>query len=121
MTYPGFGTAQTIDVVRAVWVPAQSAIVGLLRPQSYGRRIVLMELLGPSNTVLTIYRGPDVIAGFRVARVFPASARTYDSTMGMAPMLVYAGQSWAWAWTGGSAGATAPNNAAQCTVTSEVF
>lgn len=95
---------QTPDVVHATWDANVSALVGRLSPQSYNRRIVLMALEGPSNSTLAIYDGYVLNPVYLLTTVFPASRRTYDSMMDLAPITIYAGQAATFAWTGGASG-----------------
>lgn len=93
-----------VATVNAVWSAGQSAVVGTIEPAAYDRRLVLAAITGPANSVLTVYRGRVLTPSYMLTRVFPADSRTYDSTMGDAPILVAAGEACTWAWTDGASG-----------------
>lgn len=94
----------TPDQVQAVYVAALNAVVGYLQPQPYDRRIVLIAVTGPAGSTLDIYRGYG-IGPFKLSRVFPADARTYDTDRGDPPINIFAGEAATFAWTSGAVGA----------------
>lgn len=106
----------TQDAVQAVWVPAAGTVRGFLGVQSYKRRVVLIAIQGPAGSTLTIYEGHVPTLQGRRLRVYPATDRTYDSTMGDAPFNIPAGSACCFEWTGGAVALGATGNAA---VTSE--
>lgn len=107
---------QDVSQVRGTWDASRSAVVGFLNPHANRRRVSLMSISGPANSTLRIYRGYTTV-GAPINSVFPADARTYDSTMDGAPMVIWPGEALTFAWSGGNAGIGQVGTA---TVTSEV-
>lgn len=108
---------QTTDFVQAAWRADLSALVGVIQPQSYGRKIQLIACAGPANSTLTIYRGYLPGLAGRVSAVYPADVRTYDAA-GSAPIDLRPGEPGLFVWTGGATSSTAT---ASASVVSEVY
>lgn len=92
----------TTDLVRGAWDATLAAVVGVLQPQPYRRRIVSIAIIGPSNSTLRIYRGYGLANTTLVSNVFPADDRLYDSLTDDAPLIIHAGEAVTFAWTGGA-------------------
>lgn len=109
---------QTVDLVQATWNPARNAVEGTIQPQSYGRRVVLMAIEGPTRSTLAGYQGYIPQAAGRLFRVFPADSRTYDSTELGGPIKIRPGEAATFQWTGGNSGV---GKTATCNVVSDVY
>lgn len=100
---------QTPDVVQAVYDSARSAVVGRLQPQSYDRRILSINVVGPLGSTFSLYRGYELVDANLISTTSKGSRNQYDSLTGGAPVIIRAGEAATFAWTGASAtvGATA--------------
>lgn len=109
---------ETVDLVQATWNPTRNAVEGTIQPQSYGRRVILMAIEGPTRSTLTGFRGYIPQMTGRLFRVFPADSRTYDADELGGPIKIRPGEAATFQWTGGNSGA---GITASCNVVSEVY
>lgn len=108
---------QDVAQVSARYVAATGNTVGVLQPHATRRRVVLMAVTGPSNSTLKIFRGYSQ-TGAPINTVYPAAARTWDSTRDGSPMTVWGGEALTFVWSGGNAAVVGA--VASATVTSEI-
>lgn len=105
----------TPDVVTAAWDGSAGAVVGRLLPQSYGRRIQRIALVGPNGSVFSVYRGYVVDPSALVLTTGRGERNTYEAAGD--PVEVGAGEALTFTWAGGAAGA---GTIGRATITSDL-
>lgn len=108
----------TYDAVQAVYDPVSQTVRGFLQPQSYGRRMKLISLQGPSNSQLTIFAGYIPNFAGQITNIFPADVRTYTAESDGPPLDIRSGEPTTWVW---SRGAVAAGQVATASIRSEVY
>lgn len=108
--------AQAPDMIRAVWNPAAGAVVGILPPRPYGRRLASMALVGPAGSTFSLYRGYVIDAAQLVMTTGRGQRNTW--TAGGDETVIGSGEAVTVVWSGG---ATSSGSTGTVTLLSEVI
>lgn len=110
--------SDAFDSVQATYDAATGSVRGFLQPQSYGRKVKLMSISGPTNSQLTIYRGHVPGIAGQITNLFPADVRTYTADGPEGSIDLIKGAAHIFVWTRGN---VAAGQTAAASFTSEVY